>query len=116
MSAPLHTSPPKRPQKPLPRRAVKGEVVDDEPIPQTEDAITGGEEELAIVRDSEYDAPGSREQSDSGDDPLHVLPVQAARRLIEEVGGSLVDEGTCYREALLLPARECCGMCIPHVP
>ena len=81
-----------------------------------ENAIAGGEEELAIVRDGEYDAPGSREQPDFGGDPLHVLPVQAARRLIEEISVGFVDDGACYSEALLLPSRERCGMRFRHVP
>lgn len=116
MSAPLHISLPKRPQEPLSRRAVKGEAVNDDSIPQMEDAVAGGEEELRIVRDGEYDASRLCERSDCGRDSLHVLPVQVARRLVKEIEGSLIDDSVCYREALLLSSRKCCGMSFPHIP
>ena len=103
MGAPLRASFPKRSQEPLSCRAIECEVVDDEPISQMEDAIAGGEQELEIMRDGKYDAFGSSELFDCRGDFLHVLPVQAARRLIEEIDGALVDESACYREALLLP-------------
>mgnify|MGYP004512498083 FL=1 len=106
MSAPLHSSLPKRPQEPLSRRAVKGEDVSDDPIPRMEDAVAGGEEELRIVRDGEYDASRLCERSDRERDSLHVLPVQVTRRLVKEIGGSLIDGSACYREALLLSSRK----------